>query len=275
MPSVGLRPSLPWRREHTESPDREGLEGRVLLSRPIPSTASSPSTAVEHPMENRLVLGRKGSGKTSLTRSLAPRWTRALLVDPFGEYADLCDAKVRTVPDLRDYLATTDGAWRVSYTTRNVREDFPVLCRCCMALGDCMLVVEETSQHCSAWRIGQEFLELVEYGRHALEEETGTAHPVGLVAMSRTPTEIHNIIRSQSWEMDCFALSEPAHLEWCAKVVSPEFALRVRDLDDSHYLSQNLVGARRPFEERVTDPAFRSRGYDGNRPTSGMSGAVV
>jgi hypothetical protein len=198
---------------------------------------------------------------------LVRRFPRSLIVDPFGEYADLVDAKVRSVEDLREFLASTDGTWRVSYSPGSgarVREDFPVLCDCAMRLGDMMLVVEETSQHCNAWKIGPEFLELVEYGRHALEEETGRGHPVGLVALSRTPTEIHNIIRSQSWEMDCFALSEPAHLEWCARVVSPEFAARVRDLPDAHYLAQNLVGARRPFEERVTEAAFKSRGYDGN-----------
>jgi len=185
--------------------------------------------------------------------------------DPFGEYVDVCTHKVRSVEEWREAVATTNGTWRCSLVMKPqaLREEFPLVCACVMNVGDMMLVVEETSMHCSAWRIGPEFLEVVEYGRHALEEETGRAHPVGLVAISRTPTEIHNIIRSQSWELDCFALSEPAHLDWCARVVGPEFAARVRDLPDSHYLAQPLV-ERRPFEERVTDPRYKSPGYDGH-----------
>lgn len=175
--------------------------------------------------------------------------------------------KVRSLGEFREAVAShPTGLWRVAYVNRPaaLRADFPVLCDCIMAQGDVMLVVEETSMHCNAWRIGDEFLEVVEYGRHALEEETGQAHPVGLLAISRTPTEVHNIIRSQSWELDCFALSEPSHLDWCTKVVSPEFAQEVRDLNDGDYLAQNLVGARRPYERRRTDPRYRSRGYDGH-----------
>jgi len=174
------------------------------------------------------------------------------VIDPHREYGDLPGVmEVDSLEALSDYLRFCNGRWRISYHNQHLNDEFEQLCAAARRLKDCLLIVEETDWFCNAHKMPLEFEQLVKYGRH---------DRVGLLAVTRAPAEIHNRIRSEAWELCCFALQEPAHVEWLGKVVSPEFAVGIQTLPPTVYRRQSLVDRTQPWQELHTDPKFRSPG---------------
>lgn len=226
--------------------------------------SSAPAGAMGSPgpgAMNLLVLGRKGAGKTSLVRErLARSFPRALVIDPFQEYADLT-VQVRSMRQLEEYLRGADGRFKVSYWNTDLEDRFEAICTAVWNLGRITFFVEETDRWGGRQKVSPAFARIVKYGRHA------PRGPVGLVAMCRFPAELPIMVRSQAWELDCFTLTEPAHLEWVSEVVEPEFVDGLNRLPPNTYRWKDLQHPQVPWQERRTSAEYRSRGLGNEEGT--------
>ncbi len=196
-------------------------------------TELSPGAIVRRPGQNAVILGLKGSGKTTLARRLLQQHPRVFIVDPHREYVNVA-VSIGSVDQLVDYLAGTSGRWRISYFSTQLEAEFDSLCEIAWELGPCLYVVEEADRFCGPQSIGEPFYRLINYGRHAPGPPVAE-RPVDFLVISRYPAALHIAPRSQAYELYCFNISEPAHVKYIAEVAGKPFAEGLATLPPMHY----------------------------------------
>lgn len=138
------------------------------------------------------------------------------------EYATA--AKVADWWELADYVEARRGGWfQVQYPATPA--EFPLVCRLAGALGSCALVIEEADRYLKPWERVAEFEELVARGRHF-----GEGEGVSLIVMARRPAELPISFRADCDRLVMFHNSEPSDVDWLAKKIGKENALRVAAL---------------------------------------------
>lgn len=170
------------------------------------------------------IFGRKGSGKSWLTRELVQDRPRVFYLDSMGEagerdgfevvhgYEECVHAMLR-VKDLKRF--------RLSLRTDDT-EDLIKLGDLAFEIPDHLIVIEETSFYCSPSYLPPEISKLVRYGRH---------RGIDQIYIARRPSEIHRDLTAQSDLIVTFAMHEPRDVAYLAAIApSKEEAEAVRDL---------------------------------------------
>ncbi len=197
------------------------------------SSLPAPGAIIRRPGQNALIVGLRGSGKTYLTRRLVQAHPRVFIVDPHREYVNVAVA-ISSVDELVAYLAQTNGRWRISYFSTQLEAEFDALCEIAWELGPCLFAVEEADRFCGPGKISEPFYRIINYGRHA-PGPPAAERPVDYLVISRYPAALHVAPRSQAYELYCFNISEPAHVEYIAEVAGKPFADGLRMLTPMHY----------------------------------------
>lgn len=140
------------------------------------------------------VFGRKGSGKTTLIKEIIRPVRRLLVLDKLKEF----DAgQVFYNPqDLYNYV-TAAPAFQAIY--RPIDRDYGVdwLAWLALALGDCLLVIDEIDLYCSSAYMSEALYSVVHIGRH---------YNTSLLMASRMPQRIRNDITAQADTIITFEL---------------------------------------------------------------------
>lgn len=142
-------------------------------------------------MQNLIItiLGKKGSGKSFLTKKLLPRFPKPVFVlDSQDEYKN--GVIFQSYIDLRDYLVKRKINRSGIYVLRPESDDdvssfFTLVYR----LGSCSVIIEEASLYCNPYRIDDGFKKIMNYGRH---------RQINLIAIARRGSELHRDITAQS-----------------------------------------------------------------------------
>lgn len=200
------------------------------------------------PGQNAVVFGLKGSGKTHLVRRLLASHPRVLIVDTQREYGSVA-VELGSLAQLADYLDHTAGRWRVAYFNTHLEDEFPLLCQAAWSIGDLLFVVEEVDRFCSPAWIGDEFFQVVNYGRHAPGGAAAGARPVDYLAVSRTPADVNRALTRQAYEVYCFTLSEPRDIDHLAKWIGREFADGLPALPPHSYRFMDLYDRSRGWRD--------------------------
>ena len=152
------------------------------------------------------VMGKKGSGKTELTRKALVNIRRYIVVDVMAEYE-----KGVVFYDFDPMLAFLNQ-WK--------RNDFHIIFRpssdpdvdnlfdTIQKLNNFTLILEEVDRWCDPNRIDQRLLNLVKYGRHFKRN---------LIWISRNPFEVNRNLTRQYDLLISFVQTEPRDLEYLAK----------------------------------------------------------
>lgn len=169
--------------------------------------------------------GMAGSGKTVWARRMVERYTRVVIVDGgFTDEEDFPGIRALTYWEFHAYmLKNIDGLFRVRFSP--TREEFPLVCRMVREAGDCLFVVDESDRYNAGGKVDKELMELIARGRH---------WGIDMLFVAGTPMQIHIDIRNQSTHLIIFNTSEPAYVEWIAKVIGTEWAAKVPQLPPLH-----------------------------------------
>lgn len=144
-------------------------------------------------MDNTIlgIFGRKGSGKTTLTKRVLGEFPRALVLDALGEYEELAGAVVcRTLREAFFHLGRVADlpSWRVVVSSLET-EAYLSLLRVAWELERAVIVVEEAHAYGSPWRPSPEVSRLVRLGRH---------RGLSSVFVSQRPHDVPRIVTSQA-----------------------------------------------------------------------------
>jgi hypothetical protein len=153
-----------------------------------------------------VILGRKGTGKTTLTRSLLAHAgnRRNLLLDSLREYDVGC--RPDSFVDLVEYYNRVRDyhAWTICYTPISDQE-VRAWWRLCRLASHAIIWAEEVDRYCSAWNINPDLKWLLNYGRH---------RALSLVGIARRPAAVHRDLTSQADWLVSFNTTEPRDLAY-------------------------------------------------------------
>ena len=146
-----------------------------------------------------VILGKSGSGKSSLAKALVRSIPRVLIFDPLDEYGAPHAIRDASPKELYAYIKTR-RRFCVSYVPgKDLEREFEFTCWIAYVVGNLTFVADELDQCCtSAWS-GPRFGKLLRRGRH---------QGVGLVSISRRPTEIPKDVTANSYRMIVFKSDE-------------------------------------------------------------------
>ena len=161
----------------------------------------------------RLILGKRGSGKSWALREMIRGEPRVLLYDTLHEPAYDEFRRIDKFPELCKLLIENPPIFRVAYSWDGVAEhetDFDRACHAVFACRGLTFAVEEVEMFTSPSFIPKSLRKIVSLGRH---------RELSLWIATRRPKEVHPLIRSQANRVVSFSQSEPADLEWCRQVM--------------------------------------------------------
>lgn len=195
-----------------------------------------------------LILGKTGSGKTTLARQLISARNRVIIAD--ADYHEYPAKEFLTLDELADYLernAIGRGSFfRVSYTP--YEHEYPFMCDVARIVGNCTLVLEEADRFPDP-RYCMEYQEIIARGRH---------DGVSIMALGLYPALLPSMLRRQATRIISFRQHEPADIEWLAAVMG-EAAEQLPNLGDHEYLEwYSGVGEMRP-KKLALDSAGKKR----------------
>lgn len=157
-----------------------------------------------------LILGRKGTGKTTLAKQRASSASRLLVVDNLVEYHqglifERYGALEHYAPQNRECFACV-----CRFTTDDEQRR---LFQLAWDLGHLTLLAEEVDWYAPPSRpakgsAAEKFLELLKYGRH---------RDLSIIGVSRRPAEITRMLTSQADEIVSFQQTEPGDLKYLQK----------------------------------------------------------
>lgn len=154
------------------------------------------------------ILGKKGSGKTTLTRQIAQEQNRVIFFDANGEY----DAQ-HICWGYQECIETLVKTEEEKYTSLSLRcydtKESIALMGLCFHLNNTWLVIDEASLYCSPVSMPTEIGKLVRFGRHK---------ELSLIVVARRASEIPRDITANSDIVISFAQREPrdvAYLNAC------------------------------------------------------------
>ena len=152
-----------------------------------------------------VILGRKGTGKTTLAKQRAASVSRLFILDNLAEYRE--GLIFETFRDLEHYFLLEGERFRCICRFRT-EEDQEALFDFIWTVGRCTLLAEECDWYAPSDKgASAAFLNLVKYGRH---------QEIDIIAVSRRPAEISKMLTSQADELVSFRQTEERDLDYLA-----------------------------------------------------------
>jgi len=149
-----------------------------------------------------LVVGQAGTGKTRVSKEIASRFSRVLILDPLGEYSGTV---FETMQQVFEYFESRGNLERFTVCLRNSDEsDADFFFRLAWTLQNCLVVVEEANIYMDPRKRFPSFLQLVSRGRHR------TVH---LLCVSQRVPEVLISFRAQKTSLITFFQEEPSDLD--------------------------------------------------------------
>lgn len=174
--------------------------------------------------DNRLFLGKGGSGKSYLARHQLAGASRVLIHDPNGEPAWAEGARViYSRAELAEAMQARSWriAWRGSQAARSEPEKidaFEWANRCAIAAGDAVVVWDEADFFMGPARVPPNAYRIINAGRH---------HGLRIFACARRFRAIPRHLSANSQRIIVFRSTEPSDLKWVEQVMTREVAVMV------------------------------------------------
>jgi hypothetical protein len=147
-----------------------------------------------------MVLGKTGTGKSVLTKSLIENCRRVLILDPMGEYGGTVFFEFNS---LANFFESEPKVFRCVLRPSE-EEDAEFLFRIARTIGNLTLVVDEAEIYINPQSMPDSFRWLIQFGRH---------RGVSLVCVGRRAPELNIYLRAQQTSIISFAQTEPRDID--------------------------------------------------------------
>ena len=169
------------------------------------------------------IIGRKGSGKTTLAKEISLEQKRLVIIDANAEYeiGEVCWGLQECTAKLVQH--ENSKRFRISCRCLAVEDNLRLI-GLCYHLHDCWIVIDETSMYASPTSVPDEISRLVRFGRH---------RRLSLVFIARRASEIPRDITANSDLLITFRQHEPRDIQYLKAIHSD--ADRCLHLPDYHF----------------------------------------
>jgi cytidylate kinase len=173
----------------------------------------------------KTIIGKKGSGKTTLTKHLVNyRSKPVIIVDLFNQFHG---QRFFEVPKLLDFII--EGGLTIS---RPVcisifdQADFAILCEVVIRHKDLLFVIDEVDFFDSPASQAREFKKMIHYSRH---------YGIDIITTSRRPANISRDLTSQTDIFSIFRITEKRDLDYFY-ALNAELPEQIKALQPHHYI---------------------------------------
>lgn len=159
------------------------------------------------------VFGRKGSGKTELTRKIIKEYPRVFAFDSLAEYSTgfrVCEGRRACVDAMME--VKDSRSYRLSLRCIEL-DDNLALMDLAYEFPRSLVVVEETSLYARPSFLPKELAQLVRYGRH---------REINQIYIARRPSEVHRDLTAQADLVVSFQQREPRDVKYLREVAGEE-----------------------------------------------------
>lgn len=192
-------------------------------------------------LQNRIVAvaGRKGSGKSSLTRAILQRSSRTFVFDTMGEHSWIPD-QLDSLDQAWTYIsvnAQEDVPFIASYTPQGTREDsletdFAEICTAVYESGNMTLAVEELPMLSLPQYNPPAFDRLIRLGRH---------RSVNVLYTAQRLSEVPRRVTAATDMFILFSHTEPRDLDAIAERCTPDTAETVASLGEHEFVVYDVA----------------------------------
>lgn len=173
-----------------------------------------------------LIFGKRGSGKSFLTRKMIQDLKRLLIYDSIGEYTQ--GVIITDLVQLKEFWGKVyPGNFRIIYQPVDPEGDFDSLCCEVCACKNLTFVVEELDRYARPLAMSRPFKEVVQRGRH---------YRVELIGITQRPHGIDKLLTSQAKQMFIFNTTEPRDIDYFKDVVGYEVVKKIAALQQYEYV---------------------------------------
>lgn len=169
------------------------------------------------------IFGRKGSGKTFLSRKILKDFDRVVAVDTVAQYSESDGFEVFEGYEAGEralIAAERREKFRISLRSDDT-EDLLRLLRLVYELQDTLVVVDEAPFYCSPSKLPPALSLIVRQGRH---------HKLDQIYIAQRPAEVHRSITSQSDIVVSFVQREKRDVDFLIEAGGGRDAERVSEL---------------------------------------------
>jgi hypothetical protein len=185
--------------------------------------------------DNRLYLGKGGSGKTTLALCHSHDFARVIICNPNAEDqheegADVTDDRAELVQ-----LAAQRGPWRIAwrFTKTGNAVGFDWVNRVAWAAGDCCIVWDEADLFMRHGTMPDAAYQLWNVGRH---------HRVRIFACSRRPARVSRDVTANLSRACVFRTQEPTDIDFLGEFMERSAADAVKQLQPFHAVDWTQQG---------------------------------
>jgi hypothetical protein len=147
-----------------------------------------------------MILGKTGTGKTVLAKSLIENSKRLLVLDPLGEYGGRI---FFTFDALADFFSSEPEEFQAILRPQE-EEDADFFFKLARTIGNVTVLVDEAEIYINPQSMPDSFRWLIQFGRH---------RGISLVCVGRRAPELNIYLRAQQTSIISFAQSEPRDID--------------------------------------------------------------
>ena len=175
-----------------------------------------------------LIFGKRGSGKSYLTKKLIADHSRLLVFDIMSEYTGGVVFGTETENEFRRFwLSVHRGNFKLVYRPIEPNKEIEYLANAVFALGDMSFVVEEIDSICTAYDLPEAFSRIIARGRHK---------NITLIGVTPAPFGIHRNLTRQAKEIYIFDTNEPRDRTYLRNLLGQEIEPRLDALQQYEYV---------------------------------------
>jgi len=159
-----------------------------------------------------VVLGQRGSGKTSWVKQQLPSLPRFILWNTVSDDYPGFDGVEDNETFFQYVWKKRNGIFQIVINSleENEAESFDFVCAVAGAIENVCLIIEEVDTYATPSIIPFELKKLLKIGRH---------YGVSMIFVSRRPAEINRLITSQAQRFVCFKTIEPNDVRYLRSII--------------------------------------------------------
>lgn len=176
----------------------------------------------------RLVIGKRGSGKSVLTKYLIRNDRRLVVYDIMSEYVDGVTFDDTERPELMEFWRHIyRQGFRIIYRPLSPKVEIEWLALAVFALGDLTFVIEEIDSICTPFDIPPPMQAIIQRGRHKNIE---------LIGVTPAPFGIHRDLTRQAKDIFIFRTSEPRDIQYLRQLLGERIEAKLAALEQYEFV---------------------------------------